>query len=771
MGRRASLGLVCLFLFLAAFPPTLVKPGLPVTFKADEAAYYMMAQSLAFDRDLRLGPEDTERVFREFPYRPVRNLIVMTDDGWRSVRYGKPYLYSLAAAPFVALWGANGMLWLNVLLILGMIALGTVWLGRWNEGGPAALFSAGFFLLGAGFAYVFWLQPEVFNMAAVTAALFFGLDRGRPEGGGGGVGWWRPQGVAAAALSGAALALAVYNKPMLAALGLPVVFDLARRRRWAPLAAWIGGAALALAAAAGLAVALTGHATSYLGVERQGVTVCEPGVVPIGPGPGGGAAPREERPTGGAWSWIFRVPDVEPAALAENLGYFLWGRHTGLFLYFPFTLGALVLFLVHGRREGRSWVLAGSLAAVALFFLLFIPANWQGGGGFVGNRYFVAATPGFLFLVTRLSPRWLIPAGYLLGGLLLGPMLLSPFGPPVPEPTLQWQVRNAPLRHFPLELSLREVPGYHRVTVGDVAILGRKDVVLPRGDQLWLHAATSVELRLIAGEPLERVRLMVTSVAPDNRVTLELGDAEAERTLGAGESWPVELAPGGAERFHSPAGHVLYSHRLVVTAERGRVRSWTRRFPPDPCPYFPTPEGIEEGFAVGAELTYLGRGEGLDRDVFAVRWGRVEVPERVTAGEEFEVATELVNASGHPWTRAGAARVQLSYHWRTADGELVEWNGLRTPIELPVSPGGAVAVRQRVAAPGRPGRYVLELDPVFEFVAWFSERNGGNVHRAEVEVVAADGEVGGGSAEVGAAVDGGAPGSAATTAGDAGPPA
>jgi hypothetical protein len=60
---------------------------------------------------------------------------------------------------------------------------------------------------------------------------------------------------------------------------------------------------------------------------------------------------------------------------------------------------------------------------------------------------------------------------------------------------------------------------------------------------------------------------------------------------------------------------------------------------------------------------------------------------------------------------------------------------------------------------------------VFEFVAWFSERNGGNVHRAEVEVVAADGEVGGGSAEVGAAVDGGAPGSAATTAGDAGPPA
>jgi hypothetical protein len=344
-------------------------------------------------------------------------------------------------------------------------------------------------------------------------------------------------------------------------------------------------------------------------------------------------------------------------------------------------------------------------------------------------------------------------------------VLLSPFGPNVPEPTLQWHVRNAPFRLFPLELSLREVPGYYRVAVGEVTLLGRKDVVLPRGEQLWVHGGTTVELWLLGGAPVERARFRVGSYAPDNRVRVELGDARAERVLGAGEQWLVELAPGGADRERHRGGHAQYAYRLTVDAERGRVRSWTRRFPPDRCSYFPVPEGIEQSFAVGAELTYLGRGEGLERDVYALHWGRVQVPERVPAGSEFEVAAELANASAHPWTAAGgAARVRLAYHWRTLDGEVLVWDGERTELALPVPPGGAVAVRQRVVAPETPGRYRLELDPVFEHVAWFSERNGGDVHRVEVEVTAAGGAA---AVEPGA---GGAAGAAGAAEGSAGGP-
>lgn len=733
MSRPAVLGLVSVFLFFAALPLTLVKPGLPRTLKADEGAYLMMAQSLAHDGDLRLAAEDSERVFAEFPYRPVRNLIVMTDDGWRSVYYGKPYLYSLFAAPFAALVGADGLIWLNMLLTLGMVWLGAVWLSRWNDGAVAALFAAGFFFLSAGFAYVFWLQPEVFNMAAVTACLFCGLDRGDPNAAG--RRWWRPQSVWVAGLSGLALGLAAYNKPMLLALGAPVVLDLALRRRWGAVASWLGGLALSLALACGLAVALTGHPTPYLGVERQGVTLCEPGVVPIGPGPGGGAAPAEERPTGGAWSWIFRVPDVPLAELAENLGYFLWGRHTGLLLYFPFAALAVLVFLLRGRDLRGASVLA-ALAAIALFFLVFIPHNWQGGGGFVGNRYFVNAYPAFLFLVTRLGGRWPIAVGYALGGTFLGVVLLSPFGRNVPEPTLQSHVRNPPFSLFPLELSLRELPGYHKRTLGGYTFQGRRDVFLPLGDRMWVHGGVPVEIFVVGTEPIERAVFRVSTPAPENRIELSMGGDRRRIEPQPGSAVDVELAPDGPDRVRRRGEARFWVYRLEVETARGRVRPWTRRYPPEPCDYFPYNESWEEGFSVGAELTYVGTGEGLDADVFAIRWGRVKVPERVVAGEEFTVGTRLFNRSGEPWVERGAARVRLGYHWLRPDGEVHLWDGERTDLPLPVAGDGAVVVAQTVTAPARPGWYLLELDPVFERVAWFSTRNGGNTFRAEVRVVA-----------------------------------
>ena len=425
MSRSVRLSLLSLSLFLVLLPLVLEKPGLPGGLKADEAAYYLMAESLAHDHDLRLTPADVTRAFQEFPFGEIDNLIVMTDDGWRTVYYGKPYLYSLLAAPLAALAGADGLLCFNMLLTLAMVWMGAIYLARFNDGGVAALFSAGFFLASTGFAYAFWLQPEVFSMAAVCAACFLVFHRsdragpdGAGDGGGGPAASFRSRRrlgaliqPALAPLSGAALAFAAYNKPVFAALGLPLVFALVHRRRWRAAAGWLLGFAVALGAVAGLAVALTGHPTPYLGVQRMGVTLCEPGVMPVQPAPDQATSGiTAERPTGGAWSWIFHLPDVQVRQLAENFGYFLWGRHTGLLLYFPFAALAVVLFLVHGRRDRARWLLLASLAVVALFFLLFIPYNWQGGGGFVGNRYYVNVIPAFLFLVTRVRPRAVVAA-------------------------------------------------------------------------------------------------------------------------------------------------------------------------------------------------------------------------------------------------------------------------------------------------------------------------------------------------------------------------
>ncbi|MDH3404802.1 MAG: hypothetical protein OEP45_14375, partial [Acidobacteriota bacterium] len=414
--RLTPLVLLCLTAFLVLFPLGVGKPGLPLTFKADEPAYFLMALSLARDGDLKLEVRDQRRAVDEFPHLPAQNTILMTDDGWRTIYYGKPYLYSLAAAPLTHWFGADGMMAFNMLLLMAMVWMGTSYLRAYNGEGLSALFACGYFIVSSAFAYVFWLHPEVFMATATCACLYFGLHapRSSPALAGGRArlrlllrrpGWRM-------ALSAIALAAGVYHKPMLAVMGVPVLWALARRRAWRAVAVWLVAAALATGAFAGLAVALTGHPSAYLGVQRAGLNIDDPDVLPIQPQP----LPRfEEAKTANSWTWLWRLPNVKPAKTVSSLASFLWGRHTGLVVYMPFAVLALVLFLVHGFRDGNRWVLLGAIVALALFFVIWIPFNWHGGGGFVGNRYFVIAYPAFLFLVTRIRPAASLVAAYAFG--------------------------------------------------------------------------------------------------------------------------------------------------------------------------------------------------------------------------------------------------------------------------------------------------------------------------------------------------------------------
>lgn len=793
MTSTARLGLVGLSAFLLLFPLTLGRPGAPVHLKADEAAYFGMALSLAHDGDLHFTPRDVDRFFTEFPFQPVNNLILMSADGWRTVSYAKPFVYSLFAAPFARVAGARGILFFNTLLLLAMVWMGTAYLRRHNDEGIAALFAAGYFVLSVAFVYVYWLQPEVFNMAAVCACLFLGMRRDGEE-----EGLPRPRREALlAALSGAALALAVYNKPMLAAIGLAPLWGWWRERRWRQIGSWLGGAAACLVVLAALSWGLTGTPTAYLAVQRGGFTLCGPGQMPVFPNAAaasspataapematanstaaaevtkpdlataaasvassasassptatgapaatpspatGSAAAIAQSPTGNTYRWLFRLPDTSPSEFAWNVVYFLFGRHAGLVPYMPFAVLAVVLFLLHGRRSKPRWLLLASTAAIALFFLLLISWNWQGGGGFVGNRYFVNVYPAFLFLVTRIRPRALVPVGYGFAALFLSPLVLAPFGTPGPEPTLQMHVRGAPFRWLPLELTLRNVPGYLRVPAGDFRVIGRREVFLPQGERWWVHGAVPVELYLVSDRPLAPLAFEVRSVAPNNHVSVELGGERRELALGAGDSQRVEFAPKHASARWTIKDGPLYAYRMTVETTAGVPRVWQREFPPNACPGWPWQARQPDSLFVGAELLYLGDPRSLDADVFGVQWRDVIAPAEVTVNQTFTVRATVRNASKETWRNRGGARVRLAYHWRRLDTKLaldrkmplrdvpfgVVWEGERTELERPLGPGEEANVDLRVIAPGTVGRYSLELDPVFETVAWFSERTSG----------------------------------------------
>ena len=136
------------------------------------------------------------------------------------------------------------------------------------------------------------------------------------------------------------------------------------------------------------------------------------------------------------------------------------------------------------------------------------------------------------------------------------------------------------------------------------------------------------------------------------------------------------------------------------------------------------------------EATGEGPG-GSGVDPFRASVEVLETPRSVHPGAPFSVRAVLRNDSDTAWPAWGRAdegeRVNVSYHWRTAEGDIVTFDGRRTALPMPLRPGEAVTLDVGIDAPSERGSYLLELDLVWENVAWFSNR-GAPGPRFRVEV-------------------------------------
>jgi len=104
----------------------------------------------------------------------------------------------------------------------------------------------------------------------------------------------------------------------------------------------------------------------------------------------------------------------------------------------------------------------------------------------------------------------------------------------------------------------------------------------------------------------------------------------------------------------------------------------------------------------------------------SVRWLRYEL-ESAKAGALTSARIELENAGSVTWHSHGPNWIYASYHWLDDRGNPIVWDGLRTPFEGPVPPGGRASLAVQIRAPMPPGRYGLALDLIDEERLWFSE--------------------------------------------------
>ena len=111
-----------------------------------------------------------------------------------------------------------------------------------------------------------------------------------------------------------------------------------------------------------------------------------------------------------------------------DLMYFVVGRYSGLVPYFfPGVLAALLFLTRRAARQRWQWFVALAVAGGAIGLLAYMPYTYSGGGGPVGNRYFLSFYPLFLFLMPPLRSAWPALIALVIGALFIAKVTLNPF--------------------------------------------------------------------------------------------------------------------------------------------------------------------------------------------------------------------------------------------------------------------------------------------------------------------------------------------------------
>ena len=595
-------------------------------FFGDAATYYSLGHSLAADLDFEFRHDDLVRVWREFPSGPegiflkrgrdVQGVQLSSappffeiasapDPDADRLYYAKGFIYPLFAAPFVRMFGTNGFLVLHAVLMTVCFACAYGFLVARSAPVPAAVFAAAFLLLSVAPVYMVWITPDFFNLAVVLIAYFFWCYKEVVAGSATVcLGRWRTRWLTTPRsdlIAAVLLGIASFSKPTNLLLIAPVLALLAWRRQW--LRALTAGTVFAVVFVGLFAwnVAITGE-WNYQGGEDRGTFYS---MDPDGAGPRIGGFPfqtaQHSFDTTGIIRETNRVPVevlASPNALLHvfrrNIGYFFFGRHTGFVPYFFAGAVAIGLFLLRPRqRPVWQWMTLAAGLGSAIALILYMPYSYSGGGGPVGNRYFLGVYPVFLFVTPPLTGL-VAPLIAVIGSAVFTAQLVAnPF-------TVSFRpaehVKSGPYRWLPAELTLlNDLPMNvtpHKVKqplggVPPVTAYFLDDNAYPReGDAFWVRGRSRAEFLLRApivtevtpaGDVQRSLRIRQLDVILEtgeeaNRVTVSAGRGNETVEIPAHDARTITLQmPDGVPYHVDPQFPMNYVYAMSIESESGFI--------------------------------------------------------------------------------------------------------------------------------------------------------------------------------------------------------
>jgi hypothetical protein len=591
---------------LLAWALTVDVPRSSRGFFSDAATYYSLGHSLAQDFDFAYQREDLVRVWHEFPSGPEgvflkrgRTVDLGLQSAFPFIRwtsgedpdparlyYGKAFIYPLAAAPFVALVGTNGFMVLHALLMTLVFACAYAFLVARGTPFASLLFAAAFVFLSVVPIYIVWIMPEIFNLSLIMLGYFCWAYKEQRADTPGTVPRWLT-GARSDVLAVALLGIATFSKPTHVLLVLPLLGVMAWRRQWAH--GFLTGTVFALVVLGlfGLNVAVTGE-WNYQGGDRRTFYSGERGF----PFQYEGATFDQtgmNRTTNRVPVEVLSSRDAVVEVFRRNVGYFLVGRHTGFAVYFFPAMVATALFLRRWRdRPVWQWATLAAAVGSAAALLLYMPFTYSGGGGPIGNRYYLGVYPLFLFLVPALTSTG--PAILAMGvsAIFTAQLLFNPFHASVNPDE---HPKRGPFRMLPVELSLaNDLPINIRANRVRRPLAGTPPLSAYflddnaydlEGERFWVRGGARADLIVRApAQPVSRgeaevwrslslrqlqVDLEAGPVA--NTVTIRSGGSTEVVTLQPGEQRTVLVRmPRGLPYKPMPENPTNYMYNLSITS-------------------------------------------------------------------------------------------------------------------------------------------------------------------------------------------------------------
>ncbi len=585
--KKAALSIILVvFLFFLGFSLFINLPVIDQHFLfADQAVYYALTQSIAYDFDLEYTKKDLIRYYHDFMAGPQGIFLKKARND--KIFYAKSWAYSLFAAPFVRVFGYNGFFVFHSILLLIVMLLGFSYFSLANAPLTSITYLLTFLFGSVAGVYYLWISPDFFNFCLVFIIVFlwiykikhrevpifssptetyrsFLLSPGTDY------------------LAACLVGLAVFSKPPnIVLMGPLALFALIEKKVFKAFVLLVIFS-LTIGLLFGANYLLTsdwnyqgGERKTFIEkfpLERDGATFDSLGSTMTSEG----------------YFQRFLIP---PKFILFNIFYYFFGRFTGITWYFFPAVLALILFF-QSRRRVTDWLILITLAGGILIYIVLTPEFYGGGGGSLANRYFLNIYPLFLFLPSAKKSWRQVILIWVVAAVFISQILVSPFRSSAQPAT---HAKKFPIKALPLEMTqVNHFPTNTNPLAFRVSIWPDKphpqreflhfldDNFYPKLEPtgIWTRGDKTCEFILKTYYPLKEIGVrLLNNPRSNNEITVKV-EGQKQKIVLQSKQWGELRFPVGngfkmEERYH---------YHMKIKAAKGAI------------PYYEDPASLERRY-------------------------------------------------------------------------------------------------------------------------------------------------------------------------------